>query len=134
MLTSCLTGVNSRIPLAFKTRKNIFKFPVSLIVKLTIQKVVVSLYLSLCAARNKLQHGHAVVPGVDLSQVIQVRGQRSQIPLDYMPFINQVLENLRRGGQRVSPHGFNRISGNNLTGPRSSSLNSPRCFPLWQPV
>lgn len=52
-------------------------------------------YLSLRTAHDELQHRHVVGPRVDLRQVVQVRGQRAQAPLDRTPFINQVLKCLR---------------------------------------
>lgn len=59
------------------------------------------LYLSPLAAHDELQHREVVVgdQGVDLCEVIEVRGQGSQVPLVDSPPIDQVLEGL--GGTDV---------------------------------
>lgn len=44
--------------------------------------VYLVLYLSLLTAHDELQHWHVVGPRVDLCQVVQVRSQRAQTPLD----------------------------------------------------
>lgn len=62
---------------------------------LWLYRITVVLYLSLVTAHDELQHWHAVGPWINLRQVIQARGQRAQTPLDYTPFVNQVLKCLR---------------------------------------
>lgn len=52
-------------------------------------------YLSRLADHNELQHRLVISPGIDLGQVVQVRRQRTQIPLENTSFINQVLKCLR---------------------------------------
>lgn len=93
------------------------------------------LYLSPLAAHDELQHREVVVgdQGVDLCEVIEVRGQGSQVPLDDSPPIDQVLESL---GERKYYFFYFFTVPMSPTVPffLSLYLSSPPGCPPWQPV
>jgi hypothetical protein len=92
------------------------------------------MYLSPLAAHDELQHREVVVgdQGVDLCEVIKVRGQESQVPLDDSPPVDQVLEGL---GETDYYFVFFTVPMS-PTVPFVLSLypSSPQGCPPWQPV